>query len=50
METNYKQRILPRHAEPEEKNEIFVENPMIIDDLYSELEPKIEIDLETIDV
>tara|TARA_Y100000389_G_scaffold166306_1_gene170960 strand:+ start:1159 stop:1740 length:582 start_codon:yes stop_codon:yes gene_type:complete len=50
METNYKQRILPRHAEPEEKNEIFVENSMIIDDLYSELEPKFEMDLETIDV
>jgi GH25 family lysozyme M1 (1,4-beta-N-acetylmuramidase) len=54
MKTNYKQRILPRPEETEEKNEIVIDNPMNTEkesiDAYSELESDIDIDLEMIDV
>jgi hypothetical protein len=54
MKTNYKQRILPRPEETEEKNEIVIDNPMNTEkesiDAYSELGSDIDIDLEMIDV
>jgi len=55
MKTNYKQRILPRPEETEEKNEIVIDNPMNTEkesiDAYSELEESdIDLDLEMIDV
>ena len=55
MKTNYKQRILPRPEETEEKNEIVIDNPINTEkesiDAYSELEESdIDLDLEMIDV